>query len=157
MNMESRNIFSALAEAMEKNRIIRVSVIGGLIITAVLLFLLSGTANSCSRIGSAASVVTVTPSPRASDGGEASLERRLESILSGIRGVGQVRVMLTADVQGDKTALFGSAGADTGGIRGVIVVAEGAADISVRLSIIAAVSTVLGINESCVEVFVMAG
>ena len=42
-------------------------------------------------------------------------------------------------------------------IRGVIVIAEGAASISVRQNILAAVSTVLGIEEKAVEVFVMAG
>ena len=40
-------------------------------------------------------------------------------------------------------------------IRGVIVIAEGAADISVRFSLAAAVSTVLGIDENSVEVFAM--
>ncbi len=40
-------------------------------------------------------------------------------------------------------------------IRGVIVVAEGAADIFVRLSLQNAVQTVLGIDASCISVFEM--
>ena len=40
-------------------------------------------------------------------------------------------------------------------IRGVIVIAEGAADISIRLNLQYAVQTVLGIDASCVEVFEM--
>ncbi len=40
-------------------------------------------------------------------------------------------------------------------IRGVIVIAEGAANISIRLNLQYAVQTVLGIDASCVEVFEM--
>ena len=40
-------------------------------------------------------------------------------------------------------------------VRGVIVIAEGAADISVRINLQNAVKTVLGVELSCIEVFEM--
>ena len=40
-------------------------------------------------------------------------------------------------------------------VRGVIVIAEGAADIAVRINLQNAVQTVLGIELSCIEVFEM--
>ncbi len=40
-------------------------------------------------------------------------------------------------------------------VRGVIVIAEGAADISVRMNLQNAVRTVLGVDLSCIEVFEM--
>lgn len=40
-------------------------------------------------------------------------------------------------------------------VRGVIVIAEGAADISVRMNLQHAVETVLGIDADCIEVFEM--
>lgn len=40
-------------------------------------------------------------------------------------------------------------------VRGVIVIAEGAADIAVRINLQNAVRTVLGIEVSCIEVFEM--
>ncbi len=100
-------------------------------------------------------------------------------------GVGRVKVMLTLDSTEEQilatnsrnqTAQSGSseetrpATVNTGGgenpivlteklpkVRGVIVSAEGAGNFSVRMNIITAVSTVLGIDQSRVEVFVMAG
>lgn len=40
-------------------------------------------------------------------------------------------------------------------VRGVIVIAEGAADIAVRINLQNAVQTVLGVDISCIEVFEM--
>ena len=40
-------------------------------------------------------------------------------------------------------------------IRGVIVIAQGAADISVRMKLQDAVETVLGVDASCINVFEM--
>lgn len=42
-------------------------------------------------------------------------------------------------------------------VRGVIVIAEGAADISVKLDLQHAVETVLGVSADCIEVFEMDG
>ena len=79
-----------------------------------------------------------------------SVEKRLEEILSCIEGAGRVKVMLTYS-EGD------GAEASSRGVCGVIVVAEGGANFAVRQSLISAVSTVLGVDEKCVEVFVMSG
>ena len=42
-------------------------------------------------------------------------------------------------------------------IRGVIVIAEGAADITVQMDLILAAKTVLGVSLDCIEVFEMTG
>lgn len=120
--------------------------------------------------------------PAASDPA-AQLEAKLEGMLCSMQGVGRARVMLTFEkssesivavdqkyVAGDKSSTNEShpATVQSGGkeepivltevlptIRGVLVLAEGAANITVKCSIAAAVSTVLGIDEALVEVFVM--
>lgn len=117
-------------------------------------------------------------------GSAAMLENKLEAILSSMRGAGRVRVMLTLDrtneqvvASSEKTASGENSSSreskpatvQSGGreeaivltevfprIRGVIVMAEGAGDIGVKFALISAVSTVLGIDEKNVEVFVMA-
>lgn len=78
------------------------------------------------------------------------VETQLEEILSCIEGAGRVKVMLTY------LENTGTEDASTE-VCGVIVVAEGGANFAVRQTLIAAVSTVLGIDEKCVEVFVMSG
>ena len=149
------SIFAVLAEALEKNKKLRT------ILYAVLIIL---------------ALVSNTEEAR-------MLEARLEDILSQMQNAGQVRVMVTFDnaqekvIAADEQKSSGSSGiseasrpvktSGSGGespiiltermpkIRGVIVIAEGAADISVRFSLAAAVSTVLGIDENSVEVFAM--
>ena len=126
---------------------------------------------------------------------EATLEARLEDILSTVRGAGKVRVLVTYATAGERVAATVStldesvsetSGVNTatrseqsremkqpatvateGGqspiilverepeIRGVIVVAEGAADPAVRLSLQRAVQAVTGVPLSCIEVFEM--
>ena len=126
---------------------------------------------------------------------EATLEERLEDILSTVRGAGRVRVLITYSTAGERVAATVStvdesvsetSGGSTatrneqsrqmnqpatvsieGGqspiilmekepeIRGVIVVAEGAADPVVRLSLQRAVQAVTGVSLSCIEVFEM--
>ncbi len=67
-------------------------------------------------------------------------ETRLASILSGIEGVGQVQTMITRE---------------DGTITGVLVIAEGAEDISVMLKLLSATSTVMGVDKKVVEVYQM--
>ncbi len=126
---------------------------------------------------------------------EATLEERLEDILSRMRGAGKVRVLITYATAGERVAatvstLDESVSETSGGttatrseqsremkqpatvateggqspiilverepeIRGVIVVAEGAADPTVRLSLQRAVQAVTGVPLSCIEVFEM--
>lgn len=105
-------------------------------------------------------------------------EARLEEALTTIRGAGKVKVMLMSTDSSDplqaesteNTSFFGAGtmpaeaskddviasqngGTDT--ICGVIVIAEGAGDIAVRINLQNAVKTVLGIDASCIEVFEM--
>ncbi len=76
-------------------------------------------------------------------------ERRIAEVLSAIDGAGRVEV-----------ALYG-VGEDDGGFSGntgptgAVVVAQGAGDVQVRLQLIRAVRTLLGLAENAVDVFVM--
>ena len=67
-------------------------------------------------------------------------EIRLASTLSQIEGVGEVQNMITRN--GDK-------------ISGVLVIAEGAENISVMLKLLDATATVMGVDKSIVEVYQM--
>lgn len=67
-------------------------------------------------------------------------EIRLATTLSQIDGVGNVQTMITRN--GDE-------------ITGVLVVAEGAENISVMLKLLDATSTVMGVDKSVVEVYQM--
>lgn len=100
-----------------------------------------------------------------------SQERSLAEILSGIRGAGKVKVMITVEKDGvsSKTSdlsynvynggsLFGDGEENAGGsfsISGVIVVAEGAEDIRVKCELTDAVKTLLGIDSGRIGVYVM--
>ena len=175
----SKSILTAAAELLGRNKRLRIAVCAALALFAALLFLTSGVFRP-QKTGSAPTVQE-SPAPNADAAG--SIERRLETVLSRMAGVGKVTVMLTLDQTEEQVlAVDGrSSSSETGSstesrpatvsedgkespivlterlprVRGVIVVAEGAANISVRMNISAAVSTVLGIDEKCVEVFVM--
>ena len=67
-------------------------------------------------------------------------EIRLASTLSQIEGVGEVQTMITRN--GDE-------------ISGVLVIAEGAENISVMLKLLDATSTVMGVDKSVIEVYQM--
>lgn len=67
-------------------------------------------------------------------------ETRLANTLSQIDGVGKVNTMITRN--GDE-------------ISGVLVIAEGAENISVMLKLLDATSTVMGVDKSIVEVYQM--
>lgn len=175
------SLLAEISAKLEKNRKLKLMVYALAAALAALLFLTSGVFGSC-RSG-AKEVSSVRP--EASSGEAEQLEKKLEAILSGMAGVGRARVMLTLERTGeqviarDEKRTEGSGGTGTesrpatvnsGGreeaivlterlpeVRGVIVIAEGAGNIAVRLNISAAVSTVLGIDEERVDVFVMAG
>ncbi len=179
--MNRKSILTVFAETVEKNKILRALLIGAAGLTALLLFAFSGSFASCGKKQAPAEEAAASAAEETRE-----LEARLESILSSIAGVGKTKVMLMLDsteeqiiardsvtktAQGGSTEESRPSTVSTGGgesrpivlterlprVRGVIVAAQGAADISVRLNIIAAVSTVLGIDQSCVEVFVMGG
>jgi|GEM_PF-821256 len=65
-------------------------------------------------------------------------ELRLSSVLGSIDGAGDVRVMISRSAER---------------VVGVVVIAEGAKDISVRLRLIDATATALGIDKSLVNVY----
>jgi hypothetical protein len=67
-------------------------------------------------------------------------EIRLATTLSQIDGAGEVKTMITRNGQE---------------ISGVIVVAEGAENISVMLKLLDATATVMGVDKSIVEVYQM--
>lgn len=69
-----------------------------------------------------------------------SEEERLASILSGIEGAGKVETMITR--RGDD-------------IVGILVIAEGADNISVMLKLLTAATTAMGVDKSVVEVYSM--
>ncbi len=65
-------------------------------------------------------------------------EQRLSSILAGIEGAGSVESMITER---------------DGEIVGVLVIAEGADDITVRIRLVSAAATALGVDKSVVNVY----
>lgn len=178
------SIFAVLAEALEKNKKLRTILYAVLIILALAIFLTSGLFGGGKNTNKSSGRTEEGQTGEFSNTEEARmLEARLEDILSQMQNAGQVRVMVTFDnaqekvIAADEQKSSGSSGTSealrpvktsgSGGespiiltermpkIRGVIVIAEGAVDISVRFSLAAAVSTVLGIDENSVEVFAM--
>ena len=71
-------------------------------------------------------------------------EARLEQVLSSMAGAGTVEVVLYYAADDGQTISVPS---------GAVLVADGAADIAVRLRLTRAVSTLLGLDASRVEVF----
>ena len=78
-------------------------------------------------------------------------EKRMAEVLSAMAGAGKVEVALFYDkAQADA---FGGPGAQKP--TGAVVVAQGAGDMGVRLSLIRAVKTLTNLPETAVDVFVM--
>jgi hypothetical protein len=67
-------------------------------------------------------------------------ERKLESILSAMEGVGQTQILINETDEG---------------IYGVIIVCEGANNIMVRNNILNAVSTALNIEKNIIAIYAM--
>ena len=89
------------------------------------------------------------------------IESRMANTLSSIKGAGKVSVMITeepAQTASGYDLWSGSTQTDAcqRGIKGAIIVAQGAKDIAVRLELLKAAQTLLGIPASKVEVFEMA-
>ena len=127
--------------------------LGIIVIIAILILLFSS-----SFTGSSADSSTLSSSYNYQ-----SETQRLEEILKQIRGVGEVKVMITYDTSGTEetpTSVF----SDTTTINsqttrpeviGVVIVAENAGDIEVQMDLIRAAQTALGISADRVEVFDM--
>ena len=75
-------------------------------------------------------------------------ERRVAEVLSAISGAGKVEVALFYT----RSSSYGD---ETGAPTGAVVVAEGAGNLGVRLDLIRAARTLLGLPENAVDVFVM--
>ena len=87
-------------------------------------------------------VISKTKSNASSAGATESVmteeEIRLESVLEKIDGAGDVSVMITKQSET---------------VVGVIIIAEGARDISVRLRLLDATATALGVDKSIINVY----
>ncbi len=91
--------------------------------------------------------------PSGGTGGSATQEeKRIAEVLSAMAGAGKVEVAL---FYAQETQGLLNGGSTASRPTGAVVVAEGAGDLSVRLSLIRAVRTLLGLPESAVDVFVM--
>ena len=85
-------------------------------------------------------------------------EGRLSSVLSGIEGAGKVEVFISYSEQQSSVYTFGSADSDNASgrqINGVVVVASGAGDTTVRLKLAEAVRVALGVDAASVSVYKM--
>lgn len=78
-------------------------------------------------------------------------ERRMAQVLSAIAGAGDVEVALFYSAERQETFASGTSAKPTG----AVVVAQGAGDVAVRLQLIRAARTLLGLPENAVDVFVM--
>ena len=79
-------------------------------------------------------------------------EKRIAEVLSTMAGAGHVEVALFYAQENT-----GFSSAELSVPTGALVVAEGAGDVAVRLQLIRAVRTLLGLSENAVDVFVMEG
>lgn len=79
---------------------------------------------------------------RGADPAETEIEARLRAVLGAVAGAGEVRVMVNS---AENT------------VSGVLVVAEGADDVKVRLTLYEAVSTLLNVEVDKIEVVRMKG
>lgn len=102
-------------------------------------------------VAALAALVALAMAAGGGDGATGSQEeRRIAEVLSAMAGAGDVEVAL----------FYGGTRSDglTGGASpptGAVVVAQGADDLAVRLSLLRAVRTLLGLPETAVDVFVM--
>lgn len=181
--LKNKSILSILSQLMESNKKIKIAIYSGVVIIAVFIFFLSrgGGASAKSKQDDASNVNSRNPGSELTEVRE--LEQRLETILSSMNGVGRVKVMITfestseliiatedesnesgnSSSSGSRPATLSGSGGESPiiltqinpKIRGVVVIAEGASSISVKMDILAAASTVLGVKENCVEVFEM--
>lgn len=78
--------------------------------------------------------------PDSGTGSASELEARMERVLAAVEGAGRVKVMV---LEGE------------GGKTGVLVVAEGARDVGVRLRLQSAVCTLLNIDNEAISVVAM--
>lgn len=185
----NKGFLAKLARRLKSDKKLELAVYGGLVLLILVLYL-------STLLPKGEKNRTIPDSLNAPEHlalSEQDVERRLEKVLSSIRGAGTVRVMITYEsgpelvtamstdtnsniaenveagrqstteqqTESKRPATVTGSGGTTPivltekqpNVRGVIVVAEGAADIAVRLNLQRAVQTVLSIPASSIEVF----
>jgi len=166
----NKGFLAKLARRLKSDKRLELAVYGGLVLLILVLYL-------STLLPKEEKNKTIPDSLNAPEHlalSEQDVERRLEKVLSSIRGAGTVRVMITYESGPELVTAMSTdtnsniaenVEAGSGGttpivltekqpnVRGVIVVAEGAADIAVRLNLQRAVQTVLSIPASSIEVF----
>lgn len=105
-----------------------IQIIAVVFIIAVSLIIYSTVATAKSKDSAQTTVSTVMTAE----------EQRLSAILSNIEGAGKVEAMITK--QGDT-------------VMGVLVIADGASNILVRVRLVEAAATALGVNKQVVNVY----
>lgn len=191
--MEKQNFISKLADKIKVNKKLEIGIYAGLIGAALLIYFASflGADNKSGTEKTGSDNANINVSADISS----SVEERLKTVLSCIKGAGRVEVMITYETGKEivpamsvntetDTSQTSSNGTDSltshriessepttinqsgsneiivlteknPTIKGVIVIAEGAEDISVKNNLQFAVETVLGIASDKVEVFSM--
>ena len=99
---------------------------------------------------SAAILVALLFKDGAGAGTATQQEKRIAEVLSTMAGAGRVEVALFYSQENT-----GFSSSESSVPTGALVVAEGAGDVAVRLQLIRAVRTLLGLSENAVDVFVM--
>lgn len=102
-------------------------------------------------ITAAAVLLALLLSGKGENGTATQQEKRMAEVLSTMAGAGRVEVALFYAPQ--ETDAFSSSSEALP--TGALVVAQGAGDMAVRLNLIRAVRTLLGLPESAVDVFEM--
>lgn len=179
--MKSASLFSKLSLKLENNKKIK-WVVYALLVTAVIVIFVSSIDSSV-RVSGQPDLTSRPTDNTELQAYTEKLESRLEAILAGMRGVGRVKVMITFDgteeavIASDEQSSENESGTSKSKrpsmlstssgeeaivlkellpkVCGVVVVAEGARDVTVNMDIVSAVSTVLGIKQSNVQVFEM--
>lgn len=179
--MKSTSLFSKLSLKLENNKKIK-WVVYALLVTAVIVIFVSSIDSSV-RVSGQPDLTSRPADNTELQAYTEKLESRLEAILAGMSGVGRVKVMITFDgteeavIASDEQSSENESGTSKSKrpsmlstssgeeaivlkellpkVCGVVVVAEGARDVTVNMDIVSAVSTVLGIKQSNVQVFEM--
>lgn len=185
----NKGFLAKLARRLKSDKKLELAVYGGLVLLILVLYL----STLLPKEEKNKTIPDSLNTPEHLALSEQDVERRLEKVLSSIRGAGTVRVMITYEsgpelvtamstdtnsniaenveagrqstteqqTESKRPATVTGSGGTTPivltekqpNVRGVIVVAEGAADIAVRLNLQRAVQTVLSIPASSIEVF----
>lgn len=181
IKLKSTSLFSKLSLKLENNKKIK-WVVYALLVTAVIVIFVSSIDSSV-RVSGQPDLTSRPADNTELQAYTEKLESRLEAILAGMSGVGRVKVMITFDgteeavIASDEQSSENESGTSKSKrpsmlstssgeeaivlkellpkVCGVVVVAEGARDVTVNMDIVSAVSTVLGIKQSNVQVFEM--